>query len=266
MNKRGQVSTFAIIGIILVVLIALFLFLRGKVYFGTASEKSLEEEFPPIEEHIKFCLIEKGNERIRQMGLQGGYLDPAENSYLPYLNREVSYRGWDIPAQRYCRTRLLTEKDMEQELSLKLKDDLRTQCLNIGSFKKIGSNIDEIGELTIDVDIGEDVTTLTANQKIRISKNDVSVEKDKFTANVNLPLGRLYDVSVDIVREECSSGIFDTLLYNIAKTQTTNKPYICQKLQPYPDKLYICKIKDIPTPDNEFIFEFAIEDEPRRGL
>lgn len=267
MFKRGQVSTFAIIGIILIVLIALFIFLRDRVYFGPASEKNLQDEFPPIEEHFKTCLIEKGNERIKQMGLQGGYLDPAEGTYLSYLNKEVSYRGWDIPTQRYCRTRILTEKDMEQALSLRLKDDLKTQCLNIGSFGKIGLSVEEIDDLKIDVDIGEDTTLLTANQKIRISKNDVSVEQDKFSANVDLPFGRLYDASVDIVREECGSGIFDTLLYNVAKTQTTLKPYICQKLQPYPDKLYLCKIKDVPpAPDKEFIFQFAIEDEPRRGL
>lgn len=266
MNKRGQVSTFAIIGIILIVLIALFLFLRDRIYFGPASERSLQDEFPPIEEHIKNCLTEKGTERIRQMGLQGGYLNPAEGTYLPYLNNKVSYRGWNIQNQRYCRARILTEKDMENALSLKLKDDLRTQCLNIGSFRKIGFNVEEIGDLKIDVDIGEDTTLLTANQKIKISKNDISVEEDKFTANINLPFGRLYDTSLDVVREECGSGIFDTLLYNIAKTQTTNKPYICQKLQPYPDKIYICKIKDIPTPKNEYIFQFAIEDEPRRGL
>ncbi|MBI2499388.1 hypothetical protein HYV88_04060 [Candidatus Woesearchaeota archaeon] len=156
---------------------------------------------------------------------------------------------------------------MEQALSLRLKDDLKTQCLNIGSFGKIGLSVEEIDDLKIDVDIGEDTTLLTANQKIRISKNDVSVEQDKFSANVDLPFGRLYDASVDIVREECGSGIFDTLLYNVAKTQTTLKPYICQKLQPYPDKLYLCKIKDVPpAPDKEFIFQFAIEDEPRRGL
>lgn len=266
MNKRGQVSTFAIIGILLIILIALFLFLREKVYFGTATEKSLQDEFPPIEEHIQNCLIQKGIERIREMALQGGYLNPADGTYINYLNNKISYRGWDIQGQRNCRTRILTESDMEKELSLKLRDDLKTQCLSIPSFKKIGLDIQEIGDLKIDVDIGEDTTSLTANQKIRISKGDNFVEEDKFTTNVNLPFGRLFEASHDIVNEECISGFFDTLLFNVAKTQITNKPYICQKLQPYPDKLYVCKIKDVPDPSNEFIFQFAIEDEPRRGL
>ena len=278
MNKRGQVSTFVIIGIILIVLISLFLFLRDRIYIGPSSEASLQDEFPPIEEHIQECLTEKGEQRMRELAIQGGYLDPGPDTYLEYLDNKVAYRCFNVVDQPYCSARILTVDDMEEQLELKVGEDLRTDCLDLDAFDKIGYDMELVSgniirnlnqglqNLKIEVEIGEDTTEFTAILPIRISKDDTFVERDRFTANVDLPLGRLYDVSHNFVNQEATSGFTDTLLFNIAKTQTTNKPYICQKLQPYPDKIYICKIKDVPNPDNEFIFQFAIQDEPRRGL
>ena len=61
---------------------------------------------------------------------------------------------------------------------------------------------------------------------------------------------------------EAVYGNFDTLTYSVFKTRVTGEPYVLQKLQPYPDKLYILKIKDTPYENDEFIFQFFIEDEP----
>ena len=69
--------------------------------------------------------------------------------------------------------------------------------------------------------------------------------------------------SRDIINSEALTGLFDTLPYSLAKTQLTGKQYVLQKMQPYPDKLYILKIKDVPSEDDPYFFQFFIEGEQR---
>ena len=262
MQKRGQVTIFVIIGILIIVSILLFLFLRSRVYLGPGTILDLEQEFPQIEEHIQECLLEAVEPRIIQMGLQGGFIRTPDGTFRQYQGNKVSYLCYNIRDQPFCRSRILTIPNMEAEISEFVKRDIESQCLNIAGFGKIGYDIIE-GPLEITTDIGDDKIIITANIPITIIKGANKAERSEFSTSINLPLGRLYNAAHDIVNTEAISGFSDTLLYSVAKTQTTNKPYIIQKLQPYPDKLYIAKIKDVPSEDDPFIFQFFIEGEPR---
>ena len=113
----------------------------------------------------------------------------------------------------------------------------------INQFDKIGLNV-ERGNLKLDADIGEDNVIINANLPVKISKGDVETKREKFEAELNYPLGRLYNSAKDIVDSEAVYGNLDTLTYSVLKTRISGKPYIVQKLQPYPDKLFILKIKD----------------------
>jgi len=262
MQKRGQLSIFAIIGIVIVVLVILFLFVRSKVYIGPATQQDLESELIPIKEHIEECLIEKAEPRLRQIGLQGGYIKTPEGSYRLYNGNRVSYLCYNIKDKPYCRQRVLRLGDIEQELETVLKEELSTQCINIQNFRKIGTTLKQ-GELDLDIEIGEDTVNVKADFSVSISKGDVKAELRDFSNVINIPLGRLYNAARDILDSEAETGDFDSVLYSLAKTQVTNKLYIMQKLQPYPDKLYLMKIKDTPNEEDSYIFQFHVEGEPR---
>ena len=126
MKKRGQVSTFAIVGIVIVVLITLFIFMRSRIYIGPVTQQDLEQELVPIKEHIEECLLDKTEPRLRQIGLQGGYINTPENTYRLYNSQRVSYLCYNIEDKPYCRQRILRIKDMEEELAKVLKEELIT--------------------------------------------------------------------------------------------------------------------------------------------
>jgi len=261
MNKRGQVTIFVIIGIVLIILILLFIFLREKVYIGPSTSQSLESQFPQIREHIEECLVEVAYPRLKQMGLQGGYINTPSDTFELHNSNKVSFLCYNIEDQPYCRSRVLRISDMEQELSEFILQDLQTQCLNINAFDKAGLDLIQ-GQLEITTTINDDTVLLEANFPITIRRGDLVVEESEFSALIQVPLGRLYQASRDIVNAESTNGLFDTVYYSVLKTQLTSKPYIIQKLQPYPDKLYILKIKDTPSED-EYFFQFFVEGEPR---
>ena len=262
MNKRGQVTVFVIIGIVLIILILLFYFLKDKVSLGPPSQQNIEDQFPQIKEHIEECLVEIATPRLRQMGLQGGFINTPADTFRNHQNNKVSYLCYDIKDQPYCRSRILRLEDMENELSEYILQDLQNQCLNINAFEKPGYDLNK-GNLDIKTTISDDNVLIDANLPIKITRGDLSAEESEFSVLINVPLGRLYQASRDIVNAESLTGIFDTVPYSLLKTQLTSKPYILQKLQPYPDKLYFLKIKDTPSEDEEYIFQFFVEGEPR---
>ena len=262
MDKRGQVTIFAIIGIVLIVIIILFLFIRSKVYIGPATQQDLEVELIPIKEHIEGCLLDKAEDRLKQLGLQGGYIKTAENTYKLYKDNRISYLCYNIEDKPYCRQRILRLSDMEQELGNVLEEELITQCINVQRFRKIGTNLQQ-GGLKLDIDIGEDNVLVKADFPVIISKGDAMAEIKQFSASIEVPLGRLYNAARDILNAEAETGDFVSVLYSLAKTQLTNKLYVIQRLPPYPDELYLMKIKDTPNEEDPYIFQFHVEGEPR---
>ena len=262
MHKRGQITIFAIIGIVILIIVVLFLFIRTRIYIGPATQVDLEAQFPPIIEHVEDCIIEKAEPRIRQIGLQGGYLDIPQDTFRRYNGQRISYLCYNIADQQPCRTRLLRITDMQNELAEFIKRDMESQCLNIDSFRKLGLDLSH-APLDITVSISEDSVIVKADKRVTLSKGESRAEISEFSALIDLPLGRLYDSSRDIVNSEALTGLFDTLPYSLAKTQLTGQQYTFQKLQPYPDKLYLLKIKDTPTEEDPYIFQFFIQGEPR---
>ncbi len=262
MNKRGQVTVFVIIGIVLIILLLLFFFLRDRVSLGPPSQQNIEDQFPQIKEHIEECLTELATPRIKQMGLQGGFIDTPADTFRNQQNNKISYLCYDIKDQPYCRSRILRLEDMESELSEYLLQDLQTQCLNIAAFDKPGYDLTR-GNLDIKTTISDDNVLIEANLPIKITRGGLQAEESEYSALINVPLGRLHQASRDIVDAESITGIFDTVPYSLLKTQLTSRPYVIQKLQPYPDKLYILKIKDTPSENEEYIFQFFVEGEPR---
>src|SRR3989344_443781 len=260
MERRGQIAIFAIVGIIILAVVILFLFLRNEIYLGGANIENLEKEFPQIQEHIEGCLENVGKDYVVKIGKQGGYLTANEGTFRQYNGFNINYLCYNIAGKPECRNRGLRLNDIKLSLEKEMVKDVN-KCLNIDQFDKIGLDVSR-GELKLNVDINDDNVLVKGNLIVRISKGDVESERDIFYGEINYPLGRLFNSARDIVESEARYGNIDTLTYSVLKTRATNKPYIVQKLQPYPDKLFVLKIKDVPSEKEEFIFQFFIEDEP----
>src|SRR3989338_6640524 len=56
MRKRGQATVFAIIGIVILIIVALFFFLRNEFGFFVAPTSFLSDKAKPIEDNLKGCI------------------------------------------------------------------------------------------------------------------------------------------------------------------------------------------------------------------
>lgn len=251
MKKRAQVTVFIILGIVILAAIALFFYARTRIFFGAATPERLENELELIKKQVEDCIQEISPEYIERIGLQGGYLITPPGTYRLYNNYSVSYLCYNQPGKPTCINRMLLLKDMEEDLSKHINSGL-DRCINIYEFKKYGYDV-KTGTRNTVVKIGKETVMVSLNYPITIRKDTVEVSKSEFSAIFNYPLGRLYDVSLDIIDGETEFGEFDQLIYMLAK----RGQYIIDKQRPYPDKIYILKTKDSP-----YIFQFFIEGEP----
>lgn len=260
MSKRGQATIIIFLAIIIVVVIVLLFFLvKSKVYIGGTNVENLRRELDPIAKHIEKCLYDLTTQYAAAMGQQGGYLEQTENTYLLYNSQKISFLCFNTPKIIGCSNRYLRLNDMESQLKLAIISKLDS-CININSFKKSGFSITP-GNKDLQIDISPDNIITSLSYPIKIKKDNSEVEVSTFSKAVPLPLGRLYSAAMDIVNLESLTDKFDTVVYSVIKSQLTGKPYIIQKLQPYPNKVYILKIKDIPEEANPYVFQFSIEGE-----
>lgn len=255
MEKRGQTTLFVILGIVIVVLLALFLLARQTIWFPT-SQENMEELLNEINDGIIECIADLGDEPIIRIGLQGGYLKPDTDTYRLYNDTTISYLCYDIPDKDQCRNRMLLVSDMETQLDSALKPRIIGCMADVESYADLKPiTIDTPKELTVNTKINFKDIEVVVNYPITITskKSSTKVQRERFTKRFNYPLGDLYIVSHDVIDAETSSGEFDQLFYMIAK----KAEYKIYKYRPYPDKLYSLK-----RSDNDYIFQFFIEGEP----
>ena len=249
MKKKGQATMFIIFGIFLLVIVLLIFFLRAQL-FSSQTAVSIDDQLVPLEDHIKTCISKVGEPLIQTIGKQGGYLTLIEDTYSEYGATKISYLCYNRKKDQRCYNRMLKKEEIEETLSKAIEQELPT-CLNINQFKK-GLQL-TIGNKQVTTTIGEQTILVTLYLPITLKKNNLIVQKNNFTKTFNYPLGKLYDVSKEIIRAETTTGSFDTQEY-----MTLHKGEIhIQKKQPYPDKLYILK-----TRQNDYTFQFMIQGEP----
>ena len=249
--KKGQATTFMILGLVILATVVLLFFLRGQFLFGPITvDKIQDKAMGPIMDHIGDCVNEVAPDYFERIGLQGGYLKTPKDTYKLYDGVSVSYLCYNMENVPVCYSRYLTVGDMENQLENAIMEGLGT-CINI---KKLAKGLDlNLGKLNVDVDVGDYSSIINLNFPIRLGRGDVYVEEDNFETVLDVPLGALHGVAMDIVEVETQVGEFEQLIYMLSHKGQC----VIDKKKPYPDKMYILTSKD-----SDYIFQFFVQGEP----
>lgn len=257
MKKKGQVTMFVIIGIVIVALIVLAISFRGKIY-TPATTDNLNSIMNDIDNDIGDCLESSLDEYVKKIGLQGGYLNPSSGSYRLWNDTTISYLCYNQVGKRTCTNRMLTEQDMEEQLANVLKElfpmcfDLEDDIYGRGSAIKTFNVVSEEPEFSVDITQSSVFTSLKFPLTLKAKNSDNVASKEEFSAKIDAPLGELYQVSQDILDAETMIGYFDVMTYILIKTGR----YTIYPHKPYPDKIYQIKLRE-----GNYFFQFAVEGE-----
>lgn len=248
MHKRGQATVFAIVGIVIVIIVALFFFLRNEYGFFVSPTTFLSEKSKPIEDNLKSCVNQVVQNSLDSFSKQGGDFNPS--NYRLYKSRSVKYYCNNIPGEERCLNVMPTLGEMLSSLNKKIQDDVNS-CVNKDLVQSGFGYKVNAGKITTTLNAGTNLV-LRAHYNVNISKGENSFTVSDVAVSYDAPIQDLYGVAVDIINSEANVGFFEQGLYMLNK----KGQYIINIDKPYPDKIYMIKKKD-----SNFEFWFAVEGE-----
>jgi hypothetical protein len=178
--KRGQITTFIILGIILITSIAIFL-----VIFRAEEEIPLTVlNIDPINVYVERCIENTAVEGIYVIGAQGGFniLSKPETEYI------------DVPYYLYYgNNRMPPLEIIESEYSRYIEDTLDLCLDNFSAFKDQGYDF-MTGEIDVTSSFSKDRITIDVNYPIDISLGRNTATTDRFQQEVDFDFVSKYDM------------------------------------------------------------------------
>jgi putative transposase len=249
MLKRGQVSIFAIVGLIIVILVALFFFGRNQMGWFVAPTMFLDEKSQPIQDNLKICMNKVVSESLDIFSKQGGDFSPT--NYRLYQGRAVKYYCRNIINNDKCMNVMPPYSDLMTILNKRIDEGINN-CVDKNLLKG-GFGYEIIGGgLSNEVKTAGRTLVVESKYNITIIKGEVKQTLKPVVVKFDAPIAELYPVALDIVNSEARFGFFEQLFYMLGKRGQV----IVNLDKPYPDKIYMIKLKD-----SKFEFWFAVEGE-----
>ncbi len=196
MEKRGQVTVFIIVGIMIVLLSLGFFLVKNS--FLTESLAAEEKGLPVgvVQSTVESCLERSTKDALVIVGKQGGYYKaPLDSeflfgSYVPYY----VYEGEDAAPDL---------EDLEKQLSLAVSD-LLPECLDqIVEFHAREGVVVEYRIDRISAMIRDDAISLEGNIPVAVrlkEEQKVEAELSHFAVTLEVQYKELYEFSTEIAR------------------------------------------------------------------
>jgi hypothetical protein len=250
MNKRGQVTVFIILGMVILIILALALFFRGeisRISIGKETrEKFVSTQVEPLRDHIEECIEETGDDVMVLIGKQGGDLNPG--LYRNYFGDKLTYLCYsDNFSACYNRRPFLLES-MEGQITDYVYENLDS-CLDLSPWEKRGVIITK-EDYEITTTMGDYNVIVVVDYPMTLTKGDFSAEENRFSHTFNIPLGRLGRVAMDVVDSEITIGDFFNVPYEIKNSGN----FRIEKQDMGDDRVYILSAKNY-----NYVFQFAVQ-------
>jgi|FLOH01.1.fsa_nt_gi hypothetical protein len=244
-NKSGQVTIFVVLGIVLVLVVALFLVARhnleaNKPSTGLADDSDAKQ----IQLYVSNCLSSVSEQAIKKAGLTGGnlFVDDLTISPIPTDSDALIFSPAEIPYWHYLKDcnqatigclasnqpplckpgRPCVVQDstgpnsIEEQLSRYAEEQL-SYCIN--GFKDFQDNfeIQEQSEPVVDVIIGDGEVVFYMDYPLEIktiSKNVVE-SINEFSTSQEINFKEIYEVANAIIKAERDTNLFERATLNL---------------------------------------------------
>ena len=221
---RGQVTMFIILGIfIIAIFIGLFAFKDYflKSEFEREAEKiSVSKDIEPVFDYLKNCIKDVGEDGVKIIASQGGYLDierpdfsvnplmPFSNSLDIFNNDALKVAYWFYETDNGIqRNNIPSLENIEEDISTYIEENINTCLYNYSVFK--GYEVSDFNDLDVRVDIADDKIFVTVNTDMKVDYKDLEGRIDVFKVVLDMPLGSLYKVANEIMEEENKEYFFE---------------------------------------------------------
>ncbi|MFH1325830.1 MAG: hypothetical protein ABIH49_03640 [archaeon] len=233
-SKRGQLTIFIIIGIVVIASAAVFFSVRNQIGLDF-----LGSETQPVSSFVQECVEKAGVEGIYSIGYGGGYLNVPEPSFyeiIPY---------YYLDGKNY-----MPEKEKIAEEISGYVDESVLKCT--GNFSDFGDFQIEKGEISTSTRIDDNSVFLDVNFPLSVSKeNNTNILKN-FKAEIPVRLGVVYDSIAEVMDKQTEQGICLSCITNVDKRND-----IYTDIYDFENRTKIIVFRDENSKINGEAFEFV---------
>ena len=210
MNKRGQVTIFIILGIVILAVFVWLIFMSGLIEVGEFEEKEgqafVSSQIEPVSNLVKDCA---------KLGL---------DYELPILTKYAGYHGFTSYVYYYqgaWLNKLVSISDGEKTNRVRLmsaiKNDLEESVRNFimeCSFEGFEGLELEFGDINVDAFVYDENIDLEINYSITISKGNYSADIEEHLVSYPSNFGKMYKTVLNIVNSESIGVPMDDVDFN----------------------------------------------------
>ncbi|MEM4181955.1 MAG: hypothetical protein QXX68_02260 [Candidatus Pacearchaeota archaeon] len=221
-KKRGQVTLFIILGILIAGMIILgFIFFRDKLPFFR------QNYFQDVQDYYYSCLEKITEEGVNILSSRGGFIEVSSfESGSPFMptSSELNFFGNPVPYWFYvsgnnlARKNVPTKQTMERELEKYITENIR-RC-DFKEMEERGYFIYYSPNEEISVDIKDEKIVVDLTQDISVFKGDKSSSFRNHKIEYKTKLGKFYDIAKKIYDYEMEGLFLENytmdILYNYA--------------------------------------------------
>lgn len=217
-GKRGQVTIFIMLGIILMFSVALFLYFRN-ISIPLSELEDVPSAYTPVQHYVQTCVGLLSKRAVVLLGLQGGYLQlPPKiasnpNSYISIIpNGEIKLPYWYYRGE----SRVPSIKEMESAIATHVSTNLMSCLQNFTPLQR-QFVITPVGDITSLAIIGEDDVTIRTTYPLSVQRagGTERVSITKFAAHIPVHLRRMHALATDIMRAENQGLLFENLTIDL---------------------------------------------------
>jgi hypothetical protein len=250
-NKRGQLSIFIILGVLMLILVTTYfisLYKESDLDVSELRAMRLDEITDPVERYITECLIQTSKNAILQMGELGGYTNLERNGFnikiddptnsdavvlsigaSPALSNEIFaipyYYQMKSPSGCLDNCEFVLgfpelyndapRTSIEGELDIFIDENI-DRCINdFEIFKRQGLEIIEHGEPKVDSRVNVNTISFRLNYPIEIKTTDTEYGLNNFYTSHNINLNEIYNLALEITALQARYRFLEMQVLNL---------------------------------------------------
>lgn len=217
--KRGQVTVYMIVGLVILIIFGLIFYYRGIIFKSALEGKQVEitsvpEQFKDVQKQIEDCTDKFVLDSVYSLGLRGGYFDRDKLKIIDYLGVNITYL-------HYGKTNYMPSINvMERELTNYINENLVYVC------RLTNENINiNFGKVNSIADIKSNSISVKIIWPIKLEKDTITSEINNINLNYPLRLGEIRNL-VDVMVKQQIKDKPQLCLTCMARTASDNNLFV----------------------------------------
>ena len=224
MTKKGQVTLFIIIGIVILISAVLFFMLKGSIQRKEIAPgvsmivEELPSQFLPVQPFVEKCLEKTSREALEILGQRGGYIytdkliagseSTVGNSVSFSRQSDLKIPYWfHLASDNKCtgecdfKTEKLALKSgsspdsVEDQLARYVEENLGECIDDFKSIKELDFDVKERGKMKAKAIVAENNVVVQLDYPISVSRQNSEMELNNFYTTLNLDLVDIYEMA-----------------------------------------------------------------------